>query len=152
MVVEKGRYAGIDLGKTHMGDGSHHPGAGLMTAFAFCAFVNEARFENGTQAGNYLGLTPAGVYVREPDTVGRDNEWRRNGYLQALPVQEAWALARSKGGGALKERFEYMTKEKGTGKKKAIAAIARRLGVLLFTLLKNGTVYEASVSGRESLM
>ncbi|MDR1230514.1 MAG: hypothetical protein LBK61_03825 [Spirochaetaceae bacterium] len=29
------------------------------------------------------------------------------------------------------------------GKKKAIAAIARRLGVLLFTLLKNGTVCEA---------
>jgi hypothetical protein len=66
-----------------------------------------------------------------------------NGYLRALPVQGAWALVRSKGGRALKERFEYMTKEKGTGKKKAIGAIARRLGVLLYTLLKSGTVYEA---------
>jgi hypothetical protein len=36
-----------------------------------------------------------------------------------------------------------MTKEKGTGKKKAIVAVAWRLGVLLYTLLKNGTVYEA---------
>jgi hypothetical protein len=53
------------------------------------------------------------------------------------------ALVRSKGRGALKERFEYMTKEKGTGKKKAVVAVARRLGVLLLTLLKNGTVCEA---------
>jgi hypothetical protein len=37
-----------------------------------------------------------------------------------------------------------MTKEKGTGKKKAVVAVARRLGVLLYTLLKNGTVYSAS--------
>jgi hypothetical protein len=35
-----------------------------------------------------------------------------------------------------------MTGEKGMGKKKAIVAIARRLGVLLYTLLKNGTSYE----------
>jgi hypothetical protein len=35
-----------------------------------------------------------------------------------------------------------MTREKGIGKKKAIVAIARRLGVLLYTLLKNGTTYE----------
>ncbi|MDR1230488.1 MAG: hypothetical protein LBK61_03695 [Spirochaetaceae bacterium] len=33
-----------------------------------------------------------------------------------------------------------MTKEKGIGKKKAVA---RRLGVLLYSLLKNGTVYDA---------
>jgi hypothetical protein len=32
-----------------------------------------------------------------------------------------------------------MTGEKGIGKKKAIA---RRLGVLLYTLMKKGTVYE----------
>jgi hypothetical protein len=63
-----------------------------------------------------------------------------NGYQRALPVQGAWVLVRSKDGGALKERFEYMTKEKGTGKRKATA---RRLGVLLYTLLKNGPVYEA---------
>jgi hypothetical protein len=35
-----------------------------------------------------------------------------------------------------------MTVEKGMGKKKAIAAIARQLGVLLWRLLKEGTRYE----------
>jgi hypothetical protein len=35
-----------------------------------------------------------------------------------------------------------MPKEKGQGKKKAIVAIARRLGKLLWTLLRQGTEYE----------
>ena len=35
-----------------------------------------------------------------------------------------------------------MTGGKGIGKKKAIVAIARRLGVLLYTLMKRGTEYE----------
>jgi transposase len=65
-----------------------------------------------------------------------------NGYLRALLVQGAWALVRSKRGGALKERYEYITKEKGVGKKKAIVAIGRRLGELLWTLLRQGTEYE----------
>jgi hypothetical protein len=35
-----------------------------------------------------------------------------------------------------------MTKIQGKGKKKAIVAVARKLGVLLLTLMKNGTCYE----------
>ncbi|MDR1129275.1 MAG: transposase [Treponema sp.] len=38
------------------------PGMGPKTAFAFSAFVNGERFENGAQVSNYLGLTP-GVYI-----------------------------------------------------------------------------------------
>jgi transposase len=38
--------------------------------------------------------------------------------------------------------MEYMTKEKGLGKKKEIVAIARRLGELLWTLLRQGSEYE----------
>jgi hypothetical protein len=46
----------------------------------------------------------------------------------------------------------YMTKEKGVGKKKAIAAVMRRRGVLLYTLLKTERSMRAGVSGWESLM
>jgi hypothetical protein len=42
-------------------------------------------------------------------------------------VQAAWALVRSKKGGALKERYEYMTKGKSIGKKKSIVAAATQL-------------------------
>jgi transposase len=117
------------------------PGVGPLIAFAFSAFVNEERFENGGQVSNYLGLTP-GVYMSGSLVNYRGITKGGNGYLRALLVQGAWATIRSKAGGALKERYEYMTKEKGKGKKKAIVAIARRLGVLLYTLLKNGTRYE----------
>jgi hypothetical protein len=44
--------------------------------------------------------------------------------------------------GALKERFEYMTKVKGKGKKKTIVAIARKLEKLMYTVMKSGTDYE----------
>jgi hypothetical protein len=68
---------------------------------------------------------------------------RGNGYLRALLVQGAW----SNDGGALRERFEYMTLVKGKSKKKAIVAsnrrfAARRLGELLYTLQKKGEDYE----------
>jgi hypothetical protein len=59
-------------------------------------------------------------------------------------VQGAWALTRSKTGGALKERYEYMTKVKGKGKgkKKAIVATARKLGEVMYAVMKNGSEYE----------
>jgi transposase len=56
-------------------------------------------------------------------------------------------LIRPKGGGALKERYLYMTGKKGVGKKKAAVAIARKLAELLYALMKNGTEYEAGKFG-----
>jgi hypothetical protein len=66
----------------------------------------------------------------------------RDGLQYFRLVQGAWAITWSKDGGALRERYEYMTVKKGIGKKKAIVAIARRPGVLLYTLLEDGTRYE----------
>jgi transposase len=117
------------------------PGVGPKIAFAFRAYVNEERFENGAQVSNFLGLVPK-VYMSGSLIRYGGITKGGNGYLRALLVQGAWAITRSKAGGALKERYEYMTVEKGLGKKKAIVAIARRLGVLLYTLMKNRTSYE----------
>jgi transposase len=117
------------------------PGVGPKVSFAFSAYVQAERFANGAQVSNYLGLVPrvsmSGSIVR----YGRITK-RGNGYLRALLVQAAWAATWSRNGGALRERYEYMTKVKGIGKKKAIVAIARRLAVVMYTLLKNGTEYE----------
>jgi transposase len=117
------------------------PGVGPKIAFAFSAYINEERFENGAQVSNFLGLVPrvyqSGNLIRYGGITKGGN-----GYLRALLVQGAWAITWSRDGGALRERYEYMTVEKGLGKKKAIVAIARRLGVLLYTLMKNGTTYE----------
>jgi transposase len=117
------------------------PGVGPKIAFAFVSHVNVERFEHAGQVANYLGLTPR-VSISGSLTHYGGITKRGNGYLRALLVQGAWALTWSQDGGALRERFEYMTKVKGKGKKKAIVAIARRLGELMYTLLKNGTEYE----------
>ncbi|MDR3356287.1 MAG: hypothetical protein LBO04_03770 [Spirochaetaceae bacterium] len=61
--------------------------------------------------------------------------------VSAVAVCRAWALNLCKSGGALKEQYEYMTKVKGKRKKKAMVAIARKLGELMYTVLKNGTDY-----------
>ena len=117
------------------------PGVGPKIAFVFSAYVNGERFESGAQVGNYLGRTP-GVYMSGTIVHYGGITKRGNGYLRALLVQGAWAVTWSNDGGALRERFEYMPQENGMCKKKAIVAIARRLGVLLYTLMKNGTGYQ----------
>jgi transposase len=117
------------------------PGVGPKVSFAFASHVDFRRFEHAGQVANYLGLVPrvsiSGSIVKYGGITKRGN-----GYLRALLVQAAWAVTWSRDGGALRERFEYMTETKGKGKKKAIVAIARRLGVLMYTLMKNGTDYE----------
>jgi len=115
---------------------------GPKAAFAFLAFVCASRFESAGQVGNYLGLAPR-VYM-SGDTVryGRITK-RGNGYVRALLVQAAWALVRSRKGGKLKERYEYMTRTKGLGKKKAIVAVARRLAEMMYAMARDGAPYEA---------
>ena len=117
------------------------PGVGPKVAFAFVAHVAAERFENGDQVANYLGLVPR-VYI-SGDTVryGRITK-RGNGYIRGLLVQAAWALVRTKRMEGLRLRYEYMTKEKGKSKKKAAVCIARKLAVLMYTLMRDGTNYE----------
>ena len=118
------------------------PGVGPKVAFAFVAHVAADRFENGDQVANYLGLVPR-VYI-SGDTVryGRITK-RGNGYVRGLLVQAAWALVRTKKMEGLKVRYEYMTKEKGKSKKKTIVCIARRLAVLMYTMMRDVTNYES---------
>jgi transposase len=103
------------------------PGVGPIVSLVFVAYIGDgSRFENAAQVSdgsprNYLGLVPrvdiSGTLVKYGGITKQGNN-----YLRALLVQAAWALIRSKKGGALKERYEYMTKKKGLGKKKAIVA------------------------------
>ena len=117
------------------------PGVGPKVSFAFAAHVAPERFENASQVSNYLGLVPRVYISGETVRYGRITK-RGKGYIRALLVQAAWALVRSKKGGKLKEQFNYMTIEKSISKKKAIVAIARRLGEMLYTLMKYGTEFE----------
>jgi transposase len=118
------------------------PGVGPKVAFAFVAHVAAERFENASQVSNYLGLVPR-VYMSGQTVRYGGISKRGCGYLRALLVQGSWSLTRAKAGGKLRERYEYMTKEKSIGKKKAIVAIARRLAELLYVMMRDGTRYES---------
>jgi transposase len=118
------------------------PGIGPVVSLAFAAFIGDgSRFENAWQVSNYLGLAPrvdiSGTIVKYGGITKRGNT-----YLRALLVQASWTLIKAKKGGALKERYEYMTGEKGLGKKRTIIAVARRLAELLWTLTRNESDYE----------
>jgi len=118
------------------------PGVGTVVSFAFASHVDSRRFENSGQLSNYIGLVPR-VYM-SGDTVRYGNITKRgNSYLRALLVQAAWALVRTKKGGKLKERFNYMTIQKAISKKKSIVSIARRLAELMYVLMRDGSRYEA---------
>jgi len=119
------------------------PGVGPMVSFAFSAHVGAERFENAGQLSNYLGLVPR-VYM-SGDTVRYGSITKRgNSYIRALLVQASWALIRSRNGGKLKERYEYMTIVKSISKKKAIVAIARRLAEMMYVLMRDGTRYRTT--------
>ena len=57
-------------------------------------------------------------------------------------ILAAWSHVRSNGGGAIKDKFVYMTTVQSKSKKIAIVAAARKLAELMYTLLKNGASYE----------
>jgi len=124
------------------------PGVGPIVAFAFAAHVGAGRFENAGQVSNYLGLVPKVYISGETVRYGRITK-RGNGYLRALLTRAAWALTRTKAGGKLKERFEYMTIEQSKSKKKAIVAVARRLAELMYVLMRDGTKHEPRPFVRE---
>ena len=101
------------------------PEVGDKTALAFTAYVGDGkRFNNGDEVAHYLGLVP------RVDCSGSINRYghitkKGNRIVRALLYQAAWAIVRSKHGGALKAKYFYMT-EHGKGKKISITAIARK--------------------------
>lgn len=117
------------------------PGIGKITAYAFVASAGDAdRFESAAKLSSYLGFVPR--IDCSSDTVRYGHITKKgNSYLRGLLVQAAWALVRSKRGGALKEKYLYIVAH-GLSKKKAIVAIARKIAELMYTLLKTDGNYE----------
>jgi len=51
-------------------------------------------------------------------------------------------MVRSSKGGALRDRYIHLTRERGKGKKKTIVAIGRRMAELMYSILRSKTDYE----------
>ena len=117
-------------------------GVGPVVAYAYVAHVGDgSRFSRGSQVSNYLGFVPRLDYSGTIERHGHITK-RGNGYLRGLLVQAAWSTVRSACGGSLKERFVYLTVLKGKSKKKTIVSIGRRMAELMYSVLRNKTIYE----------
>ena len=118
------------------------PGVGKQLASAYVAFIGDgSRFPNASTIGAATGLVPR---LDMSSTVCRMGHITKcgNKNLRTLLILAAWSHVRYRDGGALKDKFLYMTRFQSKGKKIAIVAIARKLAELMYILLKNDTSYE----------
>lgn len=122
------------------------PGVGKQLASAYIAFIgNGDRFPNAASVGAATGLVPR---LDMSSTVCRLGHITKcgNKTLRSLLILAAWSHVRSKNGGAIKDKYLYMTTVQSKSKKIAIVATARKIAELMYTILKNGTSYEKRVS------
>ena len=118
------------------------PGVGKQLASAYVAFLGDgSRFPNVSTIGAAVGLVPK---LDMSSTVCRLGHITKSGNknLRTLLILAAWSHVRSNNGGAIKDKFLYMTGYQSKSKKIAIVATARKLAELMYTLLKTGTSYE----------
>jgi len=115
------------------------PGVGPRLAEVVVAVIDDAkRFKNAKQVGAYAGLTPmqfeSGTMNRQGGISGRGNK-----LLRALLVQVSWLGRRCNG--KISKIFEDVCRGNKTRRKIAVIATARRLLVICWAMLRDGTTW-----------
>jgi transposase len=112
------------------------PGVGTRTAGTVVAYRGDAgRFTTGKQVSAFGGLVPKQYRSGATDRRGRITR-RRPALLRKLPVECPWVMLRSNGWA----RAVYARLRRGKARKKqAIVAVARKLLVRCWALLRDGT-------------
>jgi transposase len=107
------------------------------------------RFKNGRQVGCYAGLTPRRWQSGESDRQGHVTK-AGNPLLRKLLVEIAWLGVQKRTW--MLEVYERIRRGSDKRKKIAIVAVARRLLVRLWAMLRDGTEWtEAKPTGKEAL-
>jgi transposase len=115
-----------------------HPGVGPLTALAFVLIIGNAdRFQCGKQIASYLGLVPLEDSSGNRRRLGHITK-QGNSLLRFLLVEAAQVTARS-----LPEwRSKYVHLTMRRGRKIAKVAMARRLAVRMYWMMRKGWDYE----------
>jgi transposase len=117
------------------------PGVGVLTAAAFRLELPEPeRFDHEGQVARMAGLAPQ---VRQSGETRREGGLLKSGNarLRTVLVEAAWRWVRYDEAAA--SRYRHLVGNTGSGKK-AIVAMARRLGVLLWRLSVRGEPYRTA--------
>jgi transposase len=115
-----------------------HPGVGPLTALAFVLMIEKAdRFECGKQIASYLGLVPLEDSSGNRRRLGHITK-QGNSLLRFLLVEAGQVTARS-----LPEwRSKYVHLTMRRGRKIAKVAMARKLAVRLYWMMRKECDYE----------
>jgi transposase len=117
------------------------PGVGPRTAEAVAAHLGDPhRFASGKQVSAYAGLVPRQYQSGESDRKGRITR-RGPAVLRKLLVECAWASLRYNPWA--RAAYARLTRGGVTRKKPAIVALARRLLVRLWAMLRDGRPWRA---------
>lgn len=115
------------------------PGIGLRVAESILAELGTdmSRFPDAAHASSWAGLAPS-----QHESAGKRKSTRirdGNKYLRSALIQAAWAAVKQPD--TFLAAF-YRRLAARRGKKKAIVALAHKLLVIIYTLLKTGQVYQ----------
>jgi len=117
------------------------PGVGPRTAEAVAAHLGDPkRFASGKQVSAYAGLVPKQYQSGESDRRGRITR-RGPGLLRKLLVECAWAMLRYNAWA--RATYARLTRGGVTRRKPAVVALARRLLVRCWAMLRDGTDWRA---------
>lgn len=117
------------------------PGVGPRLAEVIVAVIDDPhRFANGKQVGAYAGLTPRQYQSGQQDRQGRISG-AGNGLLRALLVEVAWLGQQYNPW--LKGIFEKTCRGSKARRKIAIVAVARRLLVVAWAMLRDQQPWDA---------
>jgi len=115
-----------------------HPGVGALTALAFVLIIGKAeRFQCGKQVGCYLGLVPLEDSSGDKCRLGHITK-QGNSLLRFLLVEAAQVSSRK----IPEWRSKYIHLTMRRGKKIAKVAMARKLAMRLFWMMRQGWNYE----------
>ncbi len=111
------------------------PGVGPRTAEILVACIDDPhRFENGRQVSAYFGLVPRQYQSGETDRNGRITK-RGNPLARTILVECAWVALRYNPWA--KAIYDRLCGGQKTRKKKAAVALARKLAVIAWALLRD---------------
>jgi transposase len=115
-----------------------HPGVGPLTALAFVLIIGRAdRFQCGKQIASYLGLVPLEESSGNRRRLGHITK-QGNSLLRFLLVESAQVTARS----IPEWRSKYFPLAMRRGRKIAKVAMARRLAVQMYWMIRKEWDYE----------
>jgi len=121
------------------------PGVGPRGAEALAAVIDKAqRFKRGKELGAYLGLVPKQIQSGESNRLGRITR-QGNRLLRSLLVEISWSGLRYNSW--MRSVYERVRRGSKARKKIAIVAVARRLLIRCWAMLRDGTTWRLANSG-----